>query len=162
MNNGRVNLSESKDLSFPGFGFQDKSEKQFEHDMLRGNWEANDLSTSFFSQGNIQQIQNAIRKSVFERSKPKGYVIDDQSVDELKMIMRGMFYQYSKNLPYDIQGQIDELNQRVVDWSVPHILSAVDHYVYYLKDIDTLPTPMAHPVHLSRAGTRSKPIAPFM
>lgn len=168
MNNGRVNLfappsaggSIKKEVDFPGF--QNKSEKQFDHDMLRGNWEANSLSISFFSAKNVQQIQNSIRKSVFERSQPKGYVIDDQSVDELKMIMRGIFYQYARNLPYDIQGQIDDLNKRVVEWSVPHILSAVDHYVYYLKDIDTLPVPMSHPVHLSRAGTRSKPLAPFM
>lgn len=186
MNNGRVNLFappsaggpmgtgplesgsgealswRQGEAGFPGFKFQDKAEKQFDHDMLRGNWEANGLSISFFSANNVQQIQNAIRKSVFERSKPKGYVIDDQSVDELKMIMRGIFYQYARNLPYDIQGQVDDLNKRVVEWSVPHILSAVDHYMYYLKDIDTLPVPISHPVHLSRAGTRSKPLAPFM
>ena len=148
--------------AFPGFGYQDKSEKQFQGDMLRGNWEQNDLSRTFFSQTNLAVIQNAIRRSVFERSQPKGYVIDDQSVDELKMIMRAMFYQYARNLPYDIQGQIEDLNARVVEWSVPHILSAVDHYVWYLKDVDTLPTPLSHPVHLSPAGTRSKPLAPFM
>jgi len=146
----------------PGFQYQDKAEKQFDHDMLRGNWEANSLSISFFSAANVKQIQNTIRKVVFERSQPKGYVIDDQSVDELKMIMRGIFYQYARNLPYDIEGQVDELNKRVIEWSVPHILSAVDHYMYYLKDIDTLPTPISHPVLLSRAGTRSKPLAPFM
>lgn len=180
MNNGRVNLFAPESAGgpmgpmgplksgsgdgeqIPGFKYQDKAEKQFDHDMLRGNWEANSLSISFFSAANVKQIQNTIRKVVFERSQPKGYVIDDQSVDELKMIMRGIFYQYARNLPYDIEGQVDELNKRVIEWSVPHILSAVDHYMYYLKDIDTLPTPISHPVLLSRAGTRSKPLAPFM
>lgn len=148
--------------AFPGFGYQDKSEKQFQGDMLRGNWEANALSQAFFCQENLATIQNAIRRSVYDRSQPKGYVIDDQSVDELKMIMRAMYYQYARNLPHDIPGQVDDLNKRVVEWSVPHILSAVDHYFWYLKDFDTLPSPIAHPVHLSRAGTRSKPLAPFM
>jgi hypothetical protein len=182
MNNGRVNLlgppsaggngtalgtviangNQTRAGAFPGFGHQDTSEVQFQQDMLRGNWEQNELSTGFFSKKNLDAIQRGIRKAVYERSQPKGYIIDDQSVDELKMIMRGMFYQYAKNQPNNIQGQIEELNQRVLSWSVPHILSAVDHYMYYLKDIDTLPVPMSHPMHLSSAGTRTKTLNPFM
>jgi hypothetical protein len=76
--------------------------------------------------------------------------------------MRAIFYQYARNQPFNIAGQVEELNDRVIQWSVPHILSAVDHYMYYLKDIDTLPVPMAHPTNLSRAGSRSKPLNPFM
>lgn len=148
--------------SFPGFGYQKKSEVNFQDDMLRGNWSSNKLSAAFFSRENVQAIQNLIRKDVFQKSQPKGYVIDDQSVDELKIIMRALFLQYAKNLPHDIPGQIAELNQRVADWSVPHILSAVDHYQYYLKDIQSLPVPLAQPVLLSRAGTKSKPLDPFM
>ena len=164
MNNGRVNLfgpSAGGEDSIV-YNHQVDSEIRFQGDMLRGNWEVNSLSKGFFSKENLARIQTAIRRSVYERSRPKGYVIDDQSVDELKMIMRALFYQYAKNLPNDIQGQIEELNGRVVEWSVPHILSAVDHYYYYLKDIDTLPVPLAHPQHLGSSGTRSKPLKPFM
>jgi|UniRef100_A0A6C0DPT4 hypothetical protein len=177
--NGRVNLEGSPSaggmgtalttgsglqasLSFPGFDYQRSSENQFQADMLRGNWEQTDLSKVFFSSENISQIQNKIRRTVFEKSQPKGYVIDDQSVDELKIIMRALYYQYSRNLPYDISGQIDELNDRVVQWSVPHILSAVDHYHYYLDDISKLPTPLPHSVNVSRAGTKSLPLQPYM
>jgi len=38
----------------------------------------------------------------------------------------------------------------------------VDMYHYYLKDISQLPIPMEQPQHLSRAGTRSLPMNPFM
>jgi len=164
MNNGRVNLSKpsTETKSIPGYGYETTSESQFQQDMLRGNWEQNDLSKGFFSQANLTRIQTALRREVYEKSQPKGYVIDDQSVDELKMIMRGLFYQYARNQPDNIQGQIEELNRRVLDWSIPHILSAVDHYMYYLKDVDTLPVPIAHPAHLSSAGTRTKPLGPFM
>jgi hypothetical protein len=89
-------------------------------------------------------------------------VIDDQSVDELKMIMRGIYYQYSRNLSTDVAGQIADLNQKVLDWSVPHVLSAVDHYVYYIDDISHLPVPLAQPPNLSRAGTRTLPLGQFM
>jgi hypothetical protein len=163
--NGRVNLSHPshgialgdgrKAEAFPGFGFQQSVETNFQADMLRGTWERTPVSDAFFSQENVGAIQAAIRRYVYEKSHPKGYMIDDQSVDELKIIMRAMYYQYGKNYPKDIPGQVSELNQLVVNWSGPHILSAVDHYVYYLKDIDTLPVPMAHPVKLSSAGSRT-------
>jgi hypothetical protein len=173
--NGRINLSAGTSSLFdagvpttttqiPGqaFDYQRSSEKQFQDDMLRGNWEKNPLSDTFFSSKNVIIIQNLIKKQVYEKSMPKGYIIDDQSVDELKIIMRAMYYQYAKNLPHNIPGQVDELNNRVAEWSVPHILSAVDHHLYYIKDIETLPTPMAHPVNLSSAGSKSLPQGPFM
>lgn len=166
--NGRINLSAVTPSAggpgngFPGFQFQQQSEPNFQADMLRGNWAQSPLSDAFFNQKNLDIIQNNIRRSVYERSQPKGYVIDNQSVDELKMIMRAIFYQYAKNLPHDIQGQVKELNDRVIQWSVPHILSAVDHHMYYLKDIETYPVPLSHPVNISRAGTRTKPLSPYM
>jgi hypothetical protein len=107
-------------------------------------------------------IQNAIRKSVYEKSGPKQYKISDQSADELTIIMRTMYLQYAQNLPYDIVGQVTDLNKKVVDWSVPHILSAVDHYQYYLNDISHMPVPMARSVSLSSAGTKSLPQNPFI
>jgi hypothetical protein len=166
--NGRVNLTVresaggSAPSDFPGYQYQRTSEAEFQDDMLRGNWEANDISKLYFSKENVDLIQNAIRRKVFERSQPKGYIIDNQSVDELKMIMRAIYYTYSRNLPFDVQGQVNELNGRVIEWSVPHILSAVDHYYYYLNDISHLPVPMQQPQNLSRAGTRTKPFVSFM
>jgi hypothetical protein len=173
---GRVNLSAppsaggsgtalgdgTKAGSFSGFGYKRTTETDFTADMLRGNWEKTPLSESFFSQKNAVIIQNEIKRQVYEKSHPKGYIIDDQSTDELKIIMRAMYYQYARNLPNDIQGQIADLNRRVANWSVPHILSAVDHYMYYLKDIDTLPVPLARPVHLSRSGSKTLPFNTFM
>jgi hypothetical protein len=163
--NGRVvftdkgsNLPET----FPGYQYEKTTEKDFEADMLRGNWEAGPLSQSFFSADNIKIIQNAIRRDVFEKSQPKGYVIDDQSADELKIIMRALYYQYAKNQPFDVPGQVNELNKKVVDWSAPHILSAVDHYHYYLNDISHMPIPLAREMNLSSAGSKSLPLNQFI
>ena len=148
--------------AFPGYGYEKTAEKGFEADMLRGNWETTPLSTTFFSPENIQAIQNAIRREVYEKSHPKGYVIDNQSVDELKIIMRALYYQYAKNVPFDVPGQVADLNRKVLDWSVPHILSAVDHYHYYINDISHMPVPLAREMSLSSAGTRTLPLNNFM
>lgn len=165
--NGRVTFGPSFDsaglsVAPPGFKHQTEVEKNFIDDMLRGNWEQNNLSRAFFSSENIRGIQNAIRKSVYEKSGDKKYIIDDQSVDELKIIMRGIFYQYARNLDTNITEQIVDLNQKVIDWSVPHVLSAVDHYHYYINDISHMPVPMQQPQNISRAGTRSLPTNPFV
>jgi len=163
--NGRVNLTPSAGGaidSFPAYTHQTTVENNFEDDMLRGNWESNPLTKAFFSPTNIKTIQNSIRKEVFNQSKPKGYVIDEQSVDELKIIMRGMYYQYARNLPTGISEQVNDLNKKVLDWSVPHILSAVDHYYYYLNDISHLPVPMQQPQSMSSAGSKSLPLNPYM
>lgn len=163
--NGRIVFSEKPSTtpdSFPGYQYQQKAENDFQADMLRGNWETNSLSESFFSGKNISIIQNAIRREVYEKSQPKGYVIDDQSVDELKIIMRAIYYQYAKNLPIDVSGQVDELNQKVVNWSAPHILSAVEHYHYYINDISHMPIPLAREMNLSSAGTKNLPLNQFI
>ena len=164
--NGRVTFN--KDAigdpyaGLPGFASEIAVEPDFQADMLRGNWESTPISSAFFSSSNVERIQQLIRKGVYDRSQPKGYVIDDQSVDELKIIMRAIYYQYAKNLPFGIPDQVAELNQLVVNWSAPHILSAVDHYHYYLKDISNLPVPMAQPQNLSRAGSKSLPFNQFV
>jgi hypothetical protein len=165
--NGRVAFADSdfNDRSaqgLPGFAPQTQAEQDFQADMLRGNWEETPLTQAFFSSENVERIQSLIRKGVFDRSQPKGYVIDRQSVDELKIIMRAIYYQYARNLPNNIIAQVADLNAKVVDWSVPHILSAVDHHMYYLKDISTLPVPLQRSQHLSSAGTKSLPANPFM
>ena len=165
--NGRVAFAASdfdnrSATGLPGFAPQTSSEQDFQADMLRGNWESSPLTEALFSADNIERIQLMIRKGVYDRSQPKGYVIDKQSVDELKIIMRAIYYQYARNLPNNIGAQIADLNMKVVEWSVPHILSAVDHHVYYLKDISTLPVPLQRSQHLSSAGTKSLPANPFM
>ena len=161
--NGRVVFGDDvSNLVVPGFQTDTSVERDFQNDMLRGNWEVTPVSTAFFSVENVKRIQQLVRKGVFDRSQSKGYVIDDQSTDELKIIMRAIYYQYARNMPKDVMAQVEDLNRKVVDWSVPHILSAVDHYFFYLKDISQLPVPLAQPQHLSRAGTKSLPMNPFM
>ena len=106
--NGRVNLHSQPNSSVPDLGFKypQKTEKSFAGDMLRGNWDHTPLSDAFFTRTNTEVIQAEIKKEVYRMSGPKKYVIDDQDVDELKMVMRAMYLQYAKNNPFNIEGQI--------------------------------------------------------
>jgi hypothetical protein len=166
--NGRVNFGATQSASgstvpdSAGFAYQQQTEEIFSGDMLRGNWDHTPLSDSFFTRRNADYLQQKIREEVYRRSGPKKYVIDKQDVDELKMIMRAIFLQYAKNNPYNIEGQIAELNDIIVEWCVPRILSEVDHYNYYLNDISHMPIPLAQPMSMSSAGTKSLPFQPYM
>ena len=162
--NGRVNLSKINGAPVPdsGFNYPQKTEKSFAGDMLRGNWDHTPLSDSFFTRTNTEVIQAEIKKEVYRMSGPKKYVIDDQDVDELKMVMRAMYLQYAKNNPFNIEGQISELNQFIVKWSAPRIMSEIEAYNYYLNDISHLPVPLPQPMSMSSAGTKSLPFQLMM
>ena len=162
--NGRVNLK--PDSGAPGgytvpdsagFSYPQQTEVSFAGDMLRGNWEHTTLSDTFFTRRNVEVIQRAIKNEVYRMSGPKKYQIDDQDVDEIKMIMRAMYLQYAKNNEFDVEGQMKELNDMVIKWCAPRIMSEVEQYIFYLDDISHLPVPLEHPTNLSSAGTKSLP-----
>ena len=166
--NGRVNLNSVPNAggaSVPdsaGFSFPKQTEVNFASDMLRGNWDHTALSDAFFTRKNVDIIQFEIQKEVYRISGPKKWAIGPQDVDEIKMIMRAMYLQYAKNNPFNIEGQLEELNQLVVKWSVPRIMSEIEQYNYYLNDISHLPVPLQQPMSMSSAGTKSLPFQPQM
>lgn len=166
-NNGRVVFASRPSAGGGGpppatFGFQQQGDELAKYDLMRGNWEETPLSDTFFGVRNIDFLQNRIIEEVYRRSGNKQWKIDKQDVNELKIIMRSMFYQYARNLPTDIQGQVEELNNIVIEWAVPRIMSEIQHHIYYLNDIDKMPVPLARPVLLTRAGTKSLPYNPLM
>lgn len=169
--NGRINFSVpvagsagsiGSRMSVPGFDYLKTAEPNFVADMLRGNLNPSEVALAYFTPRNAAILQESIRRGVLEKSGNKRYMIDDQDIDELKMIMRGIYYQYAKNNEFDIHGQVRELNKLVIDWCVPRILSEIDQYNYYLKDISHMPVPLTQPMSMSSAGTRSLPFQPFM
>ena len=168
--NGRINFSTvtggpegaGGTLNVPGFDYGKKAEANFVGDMLRGNMTPSEVAMAFFTTCNVETIQQAIRREVYIRSGPKKYTIDDQDVDELKMVMRAMYLQYAKNNQFNIEGQINELNELVVKWSAPSIMSEIEQYNYYINYISHLPIPLQQPMNMSSAGTRSLPFQPQM
>ena len=173
--NGRVNLKSVPNAggSVPngvpngvpdsaGFSFPKQTEVNFASDMLRGNWDHTVLSDTFFTRKNVDVIQSEIQKEVYRISGPKKWDIGSQDVDEIKMIMRAMYLQYAKNNSFNIEGQLEELNQLVIKWSVPRIMSEIEQYNYYLNDISHLPIPIQQPISMSSAGTKSLPFQPQM
>lgn len=106
---------------------------------------ATPLYNEFKSDQNKQKIQNCIRYGVFLISN-KQYIIHEVNDDELNTVMNSIFKQHSHNSPYNIQQQIETLNKMVVDDCIKRCYTEAQTRLHYLKDINTLPTPISLPV----------------
>ncbi len=110
-----------------------------------GQWDETPLSKAYFSKENIQIIQNGIRSGVYKKSN-KQYTVSAQDCDTLKIIMRSVFLQHAANQPNNISGQIEQLNQIVLDYCIHHVYSEAQSYMKYLYDVSTLAVPMSTPI----------------
>lgn len=146
-NNGRVNII-SPDTNVL-FAMKDKISAGGENTDFRqamtGNWYDTKLSDAFFSGQNIQAIQNGLRSGVYNRSNGQ-YLIGEQNTDELKIIMRSVFLQYSRNDPSNIPGQIAALNKLVLDYAIGQVYGEAEGYMKYRHDASNMYQPIAHPV----------------
>lgn len=113
--------------------------------------QSTDLSNLYFSEENINNIQNQIRFNVY---KSTGQIIGRQSDTELKIIMRSYYLQYGKNDPNNLKEQILELNSFVLNYSTPKIIDELKQHLGYIQDIQNLPMPLERPMNMSSAGTK--------
>jgi len=157
--NGVVDILGTRpEKSFPLF-YEEKNTENASRSL--GNIHgSNPLNKTFFSPQNVDLLQDTIRKSVFDRSNGV-HIIGRQSDIELKIIMRSIYLQYSKNMSNNIDSQIKILNELVVNVCVPKIITNVEQYLGYKQDISKLPTPMPRSQNLSSAGTKSTRMTRF-
>lgn len=100
----------------------------------------NELSRTFFSNENIERIQYQIIQKVSELTNNR-IKVGKQSYQELQVIMKSIYLQYGRNLPYDIEGQVVQLNKYVVDEAANIVKGNAEQYNKYIQDI-TSPIPV--------------------
>jgi hypothetical protein len=152
--NGRV-IFDNKPGTTYNLYENERSPYEFKNSLKSINSE-NVLNRTFFSQNNIDMIQNTIVNEIVKRT---GYKIARQSELQLQIIMRSIFLQYAKNNPCNIKQQIIDLDRKVIDYSVDRIITEISQYLEYKDTINKLPTPLSHPRNLSNAGEKS--LSPF-
>jgi hypothetical protein len=143
--NGRVNIMTPDTSKL--FALKDRIpvESTSFSDAMTGNWNDTILSNTFFSAQNVQILQNGLRAGVYNLSKGQ-YLIGPQNEDELKVVMRSVFLQYSRNLPDNISEQIASLNKLVLDYSIRQVYGEAEGYMKYKRDVSTMYCPLTPPV----------------
>ena len=146
VNNGRVDIKSPNTSTL--FEMYDKipaNQCVTFRNPTEGLWTDTDLSQVFFSQQNIQILQNGIRAGVYHRSNNQ-YIIGPQDCDSLKIIMRSVYLQHAANQPNNVTQQVIELNKIVLNYCIQQVYSEAQGYIKYLDDASTLVVPIAHPI----------------
>lgn len=152
-NNGRVDVLEGDNFNSYQL-FQENSRRDgFSAEAVKGIHVRTKLADMFFSQNNIDRLQQAIRYQIYTKSCNK-HVIDRQSDTELKVIMRAYYLQQGQHRQYNEEEQVTELNTLVLNYCVPRILQEINMYIYYKKDVDSLPQPLDRGQYISSKGTK--------
>jgi len=160
--NGRVNLYDNNNQQSYTINNNDQRLlKKDSYKTISQLYSGNCVSETFFSSQNTDIIQEGIINSVYNKSNGK-YQIGRQSDQELKIVMRSIYLQYSKNLNYNINEQILDLNTKVIRWCVDEILSNIKQYLEFKKNVSTLPMPLERAQLPSQKGTKTLEIKSFI
>jgi hypothetical protein len=112
----------------------------------------NRVNIRFFSHQNVDLIQRQMQAVVRRRTKQN---IDKQDEIALRVMMRGVYLEYSTNTDFDVAGQVADLNHKVLSVVVPQVLNGIAMRATYLKDMAHLPRPLERGKNTSVVGSRS-------
>lgn len=153
-NNGRIDImSPMPSFNIPSYNKTPIDNKPFRREATLGQLHRTELSDVFFSHENIEALQQGIRYRIYTESNGR-FVIGRQSDQELKIVMRSVYYQYARNDGSDSIAQTRELNAKVLDWAVPEVLSNLMQFQTYKKDTSTLPMPLEHAPYMGNKGLK--------
>lgn len=150
--NGRVNAYDNN----LNYDLKKAVNKATEHqtNIISRNLNCTGVSKIFFSEDNINLLQRGIRNKILNDTQGK-YNIGRQKDEELKIVMRSIYYQHGKNQSTNINGQVLDLNTRVIEWCVPEIISNIKQSEKYIQDISTMPVPLERSVLPSKKGLKT-------
>jgi hypothetical protein len=118
------------------------------------------LNQIYFSDANVDKLQNAIQDQVFLMSGSK-HRIDRQSDTDLKLIMRSYYLSFAKNNPATIAEDLEDLNSRVIGYASAKIYSELDFHLFYLKDLEEFAPPIANPTNVKFYGSNVNELKSF-
>jgi len=115
------------------------------------------MQETFFSSENMDIIQNALIKTVFYRSN-QTLRINKIKQETLIQCMNHIWTNFCRFLPYDLKEQIDDLDDKVIEYLTPLLLKESQFYFNYLRDSDrtNLPT-LERPIMIAKGRKQQLP-----
>ena len=156
--NGRVDISS---FSYSNDFLKKENTATSNYDeAITGNWSNTILSRAFFSKENIQIIHNGIRAGVYKASG-NTHIIGNQDINNLKIIMRSIFFENAKFTPNQVTKEIGHLNNLVLQQCIHQVLNEIVSYTKYKEDVSTLSVPISKPISDNIKGRNSLEMKPF-
>tara|TARA_X000000950_G_C13464364_1_gene477231 strand:+ start:18 stop:500 length:483 start_codon:yes stop_codon:yes gene_type:complete len=147
-NNSFLLLSSHRNKYFEEFSKKlDKNNK---------NYQGYILEDLFFSESNIDIIQKQLILSIYKKTNKK-YLIPFQNYKSIYIVMKYIFNDQAKHLPFDITQQIQELNDKVTQELSPMIIKNIDSKLKYLDDVNSPPPVNQLPLNVNSAGNKTLP-----
>ena len=112
------------------------------------------MRNTFFSQMNIDYINNRIMKTVYNNSCEK-FIIRKQKPEHLFQVMESIWEDHAQHLNTQQKEQIAVLDKLGVDLCVDTILEEIQSRTLYLRDKFAAPVTLPDPINDSTAGTKS-------
>tara|TARA_Y100000389_G_C17465470_1_gene525106 strand:+ start:4262 stop:4654 length:393 start_codon:yes stop_codon:yes gene_type:complete len=127
---------------------------------LQGIQSSSPLSIAFFSDCNMNNLNDQIRYNVWLQSK-KQYKIGNQDPEQLQVVMRSIYLQEALNQPDNIPQQVHDLNNSVMSYVLPRMMSEIKQYVKYNDDINEERQILPHSVNPSIKGSKNLQYNPW-
>lgn len=152
--NVKKNLNQIENGLIPNItnGFTDildnfQSPKNFESSdilAIRGNYEKTPFTTAYFSNSNINSIQQSIRYYVHQQTQQ---IVDQQSKDEIYIVMRSILFQNGDQTMTgdNILPEIERLNNLTIQFCVEKIVAELNLYNKYTDELQSLRIPISRP-----------------
>ena len=153
--NGRINIhgTPTSSRAFPLYEESNSGNHLYKAEAMKSILGKTKLHEMFFSKKNIDNLQKLLRFEVWTQSN-KRHIIARQSDQQLKIVMRSVFLQYGKHRDKNIISQVKELNIIVARYAVPNILSNVELYLGYKRDVSNIAEPVPLPKNMSSKGRK--------
>lgn len=152
---GRVDTIQNNNYDvYKLFEEQNRAYRDFNQEAIKNIHTNNNLSSIFFSETNVNALQDAIRYQVYLKSCKK-HIISRQSDVELRVVMKSVYLTEARHGQYNILEEIKRINGIVLNYCVNKILQEINIYITYKNDITRLPTPIPRGEFSSAKGTRT-------
>jgi hypothetical protein len=152
--NGRVDLLSTPKDAFDIPTTTRMDNRNFSREAIYGQTAPTAVSELFFSPTNVDALHQGIRYKVFTATGGR-HIIGRQSDMELRIIMRSIYYQFSRNQADRVVDQVRELNARVLDYAVPNVITNLKQFETFREDVSRMPEPLLHAELLNMRGTRT-------
>ena len=134
-----------------------KTENSIHKSVMKGTIETSPLGELYFSEENINRLQEMIKYEVYERTKGKYLLQVNQNETDLLIVMRDVYLTDAVHSPYKIIHQVKVLNKKTIEKIVPDMISMIKQDEEYVKQLDRPIIPIPLPVNVNRKGRLQLP-----